>query len=332
LEAMLYEKAGDAVNCLLCARRCIIAEGKLGACGVRENKGGTLRTLVYGKVASCAVDPIEKKPLYHFHPGTNAFSISTVGCNFRCRFCDNWSISQPERISGEPLSPCEIVSMAKRSGCRSISYTYTEPTIFFEYAYDTARLAKKEGIFNTFVTNGYMTPEAVEAISPYLDAATVDFKGSGDPLFYRTFCGAPDSTPVFEALLEMKRRRIFIEVTNLIVPGGGDLKPPFLKLADWIRDELGAETPYHLLRFFPSYLCSDASQMPPKRMEEFWSIARGEGLRHVYLGNMPGGDFENTICPSCGSVAIERCGFEVLSTNLNGNACSRCGRALNIVV
>jgi len=331
LEAMLYEKGVGNVRCRLCARRCVIADGKRGVCGVRENRGGVLMTLVYGKAASCAVDPIEKKPLFHFHPGTKALSVSTVGCNFRCLFCDNWSISQPDGIFGDPLSPEEIVSLAKRTGCRSISYTYTEPTVFFEYAHDTARLAKKEGIFNTFVTNGYMTPEAVEAISPYLDAATVDFKGSGDPSFYRAFCGVPDASPVFDALLEMKRRKIFIEVTNLIVPGGGDIKSPFLKLSGWIRDSLGAETPYHILRFFPSYLWSGSDQLPPNAMEEFWRMARREGLSHVYLGNMPGGSFENTVCPSCGNVVIERCGFEVLSLNLKGNACSWCGRALNVV-
>jgi len=333
LEAMLYEKAGgSAVRCLLCGRRCNIAEGKRGICGVRENAGGVLKTLVYGRVASCAVDPIEKKPLFHFHPGTKTFSVSTIGCNFKCRFCDNWSISQAERITGEPLSPDEIVSLAKRKGCRSISYTYTEPTVFFEYAYDTARLARKEGLLNTFVTNGFITPEAVETISPYLDAATVDFKGSGDSSFYRAFCGVPDARPVFDALLEMKRRKIFIEVTNLIVPGGGDLKPIFLKLAGWIHNELGADTPYHLLRFFPSYLCSEVDPLPPKTMEKFWGLARGEGLRHVYLGNVASGAFDNTICPSCGNIAIERRGFEVLSINLNGNACCRCGYVLNIVV
>lgn len=330
---MLYDRiGGGSVKCRLCARRCTIAPGRRGTCGVRENAGGTLSTLVYGKAVSYAIDPIEKKPLFHFHPGTETFSIATVGCNFKCRFCDNWVISQAKEIEGEPLSPEEIVSLAKSRGCRSISYTYTEPTVFFEYAFETAKLAKKQGIFNTFVTNGFITPEAIGTISPYLDAATVDFKGSGDAAFYRAFCGAPDSSPVFDALLEMKRRKIFIEVTNLIVPGGGDLADPFKKLTRWICGELGEDTPYHILRFFPSYMCSEDESVPPDAMGAFLHWARDGGLRHVYAGNMAGSEFENTICPSCGKVAIERHGFEVTSIRLKKNACAHCGNPLNVIV
>ncbi len=333
MEAMLFDRiSGGNVKCRLCARRCTIAPGKRGLCSVRENAKGTLVTLVYGRAASCAVDPIEKKPLFHFHPGTKTFSVATVGCNFRCRFCDNWVISQANEIEGEPLTPEEIVSLAKRRGCKSISYTYTEPTVFFEYAYETAKLAKKEGIFNTFVTNGFMTPEAVDLISPYLDAATVDFKGSGDAAFYQAFCGVPDASPVFDALLEMRRKNIFIEITNLIVPGGGDLLEPFKRLTRWICDELGKETPYHILRFFPSYLCSESDLLTPKAMEGFWQHARDSGLCHVYPGNMAGSKFESTFCPACGKIVIERRGFEVLSTNLNKSACAHCGKLLNLVV
>jgi pyruvate formate lyase activating enzyme len=299
---------------------------------VRENRAGTLHTLVYGKAASYAVDPIEKKPLYHFHPGSTAFSVATVGCNFRCSFCDNWSISQETDIIGEDMPPGRLVSMAKSLGCKSISYTYTEPTIFFEYAYDTARLAHKEGILNTFVTNGYMTPEAIQTLDGYLDAATVDFKGSGDPEFYKKFCGAINVEPIFEALLSMKKQGIFLEITNLIVPGNGDSTEAFSKLVKWIVERLGEDVPFHILRFFSSYKYEDPDQIRPNRLVELWKLAKSLGMKYVYLGNVMDGRYSNTYCPKCGKVAIDRVGFSVSSVNLNGNRCAFCGESLNLVV
>jgi pyruvate formate lyase activating enzyme len=333
MEAMLWERLEPpTVKCNLCGWRCTIIQGQRGRCGVRENVGGTLFTLVYGKAISYAVDPIEKKPLYHFHPGTRAFSIATAGCNFRCNFCDNWSISQTKEIEGEDMPPTKVVEMAKRAGCSSVSYTYTEPTIFFEYAYDTARLAHKGGLFNTFVTNGYMTPEAVDEIDGYLDAATVDFKGSGDPDFYKKFCGTVDVKPVFQSLVEMKRKKIFIEITNLIVPGGGDAKEPFMKLVKWIVDELGDDTPFHILRFFASYNYDGPETTPTPYLEELWKLSKEAGLKYVYLGNVMNPKYENTYCPQCGRVIIDRLGFEVASIHLKGKNCAFCGKEINVLV
>jgi len=333
LEALLYDKLeSGAVKCRLCGWRCTIQPCKRGVCRVRENRNGTLESLVYGRAISYAVDPIEKKPLYHFHPGSYAFSVATVGCNFRCNFCDNWSISQEPEIVGDIMLPEEIVYTAQKMKCSSISYTYTEPTIFFEYAYDTAKFASKAKLHNTFVTNGYMTPEAIDMIAPYLDAATVDFKGSAEPSFYQNFCGITDVNPIFEALIEMKRKNIFIEITNLIVPGGGDGKVPFIKLVNWVRDNLGADVPFHILRFFPSYRYDGEATTPQALLEEFWQVANDAGLNYVYLGNAPGHKYENTRCPFCGNAVIERFGFEVAKMHLNGKKCKFCGKELNIII
>jgi pyruvate formate lyase activating enzyme len=299
---------------------------------VRENRAGTLHTLVYGKAASYAVDPIEKKPLYHFHPGSTALSVATVGCNFRCLFCDNWSISQEIDIIGDEMPPERLVSMAKSMGCRSISYTYTEPTVFFEYAYDTARLAHREDILNTFVTNGYMTPEAIQTINGYLDAATVDFKGSGDPEFYKQFCGTINVEPIFEALLSMKEQGIFTEITDLIVPGIGDSTEAFSKLVRWILERLGEDVPFHILRFFSSYKYQGSDHIDLKRLVELWKLAKRLGMKYVYLGNVIDEQYSNTHCPKCGKVVIDRVGFSVISMNLNGNRCAFCGESLNLVV
>lgn len=288
-------------------------------------------TLVYGKVASYAVDPIEKKPLYHFHPGTTAFSVATVGCNFRCVFCDNWMISQQKDIKGEEMPPEHIVEMAKGMGCRSISYTYTEPTIFFEYTYDTAKIAHREGLFNTYVTNGYMTVEAVDTIDGLLDAATVDFKGSADPAFYKRFCGTVDVNPIFQSLAEMKRKKIHIEITNLIVPDGGDAKEPFTRLVKWIHDELGEETPLHILRFFSSYRYTGPETTSSAYLEELWKESKDLGMKYVYLGNVASAKYRNTYCPHCGRAIIERSGFEVSSIQIKEGKCAFCGGSVNVI-
>ncbi|MEM2936014.1 MAG: AmmeMemoRadiSam system radical SAM enzyme, partial [Candidatus Bathyarchaeia archaeon] len=288
-EAMLYEPLPEKrVRCDLCGRRCVIPDGSVGFCRVRKNEGGRLYSLVYGKACSAQVDPITKKPLSHFHPGSLVMSIATVGCNFRCKFCDNWVISQEKEIRGHDLPPERVVQAARDNGCQGISYTYTEPTIFFEYAYDTAQIAHKEGIFNTFVTNGYMTPEAIQAIAPFLDAATVDFKGGGDPQFYRKFSAVPSVEPIYEALKEMKKRGIHVEVTNLVIPKIGDSLEAVRELATWIRDNLGRDTPFHLLRFHPNYELTDIPSTPVGTLEEAWKRAREAELNYVYLGNVPG--------------------------------------------
>ena len=331
-EAVLWKPLEEGkVVCNLCYRRCVIPKGMLGVCYVRKNIDGKLYTLVYGKLTSINIDPIEKKPLFHFHPGSEVLSISTVGCNFKCKFCCNWVISQEKEIVGKSTSPEELVSYALTYGADGISYTYNEPTIFMEYAHDVAKLAKKHGLFNTFVTNGYMTLEAVDYIAPYLDAATVDFKASGDPRFHRKFMAVGDVSPVFDTLREMKKRGIFIEITDLIVPKVGDDLSYVRKLAKWIVEYLGPETPFHLIRFFPSYLMTDYPPTPIETLEKAAKVAMEEGLHYVYVGNAPGHPLEHTYCPKCGRPVIRRMGFEILEWNLTeDNRCKFCGAKINI--
>lgn len=332
-EAMLYESLPDKkVRCNLCARRCVVPDGKTGFCLVRKNEGGTLYSLVYGRAISACVDPITKKPLAHFHPGALVMSIATIGCNFRCLFCDNWMISQEKRIVGRDFPPEEVVKATKDNGCQGISYTYTEPTIFFEYAYDAAKLAHKVGFFNTFVTNGYMTPDAVKAIAPFLDAATVDFKGGGEPKFYREFSSVPSVEPIFKSLREMKRNDIHIEITNLVVPKMGDSIETIRELAAWVRENLGADTPFHLLRFHPDYRLREIPSTPVSTLEKACDAAREAGLNYVYIGNVPGHRYENTYCPSCHELLIKRFGFEIVKWNLTKHMrCPACGRNIPIV-
>jgi len=331
-EAMLYERLeGNKVKCNLCGRRCIIKDGATGFCLVRKNEGGVLYSLVYGKAISACVDPIEKKPLSHFNPGASVMSIATVGCNFRCQFCDNWMISQEKQISGRNFPPEDVVKATRDNGCQGISYTYTEPTIFFEYAYETAKLAHQVGFFNTFVTNGYMTPEAVKTIAPYLDAATVDFKGSGDPDFYKSFSSVPSVEPIFECLKEMNRQGIHIEITNLVVPKIGDSIDQIVKLATWIKETLGEDTPFHLLRFHPDYKLTDISSTPIQTLEKAYAAAKSVGLNFVYIGNVPGHPAENTYCPSCNELLIKRFSFEIVKWNLTKDMrCPVCGREIPI--
>ncbi len=330
-EAVLWKPLEERkVICNLCYRKCVIPEGMLGVCYVRKNIGGKLYTLVYGKLTSINIDPIEKKPLFHFNPGSEVLSISTVGCNFKCKFCCNWVISQEKEIMGKTTSPEDLINYALTYGADGISYTYNEPTIFMEYAHDVAKLAKKHGLFNTFVTNGYMTVEAVDYIAPYLDAATVDFKASGDPAFHRKFMAVGDISPVFDTLREMKKKGIFIEITDLIVPKIGDSLEYVKKLARWVVENLGPETPFHLIRFFPSYLMTDYPPTPIETLEEAAKVAMEEGLHYVYIGNAPGHPLESTYCPKCGKPVIKRIGFEILESNLEDNRCKFCGAKINV--
>ena len=331
-EAMLYEKLENKkVNCNLCARRCTINDAGTGFCLVRKNEGGTLFSLVYANAISACLDPVEKKPLSHFNPGALVMSIATVGCNFRCQFCDNWMISQDKKIAGKYF-PCEeVVKTARDNNCQGISYTYTEPTIFFEYAYDTAILAHQVGFFNTFVTNGYMTPEAVKTIASYLDAATVDFKGGGDPDFYKSFSAVPSVEPIYEALKEMKRNGVHVEITNLVVPKIGDSIDRVRALAAWIKDNLGKDTPFHLLRFHPDYQINTIPSTPIEMLEKAYAVAKNEGLNYVYIGNVPGHPSENTYCPNCNELLIKRFSFEITKWNLiKDMRCPVCGQQIPI--
>ena len=329
-EAMLYEKLeGGSVHCALCSHRCKIAPSKRGICGVRENQDGTLYTLVYGPVIAASVDPIEKKPIYHLYPGSESYSIAAVGCNFRCTFCQNHEISQMPReegrITGREMTPREVVNGAINSKSKSISYTYTEPTIFFEFAHDTARLAREEGLKNIFVTNGFMTEEALEAASPWLDAANVDLKSFRDE-FYRRHCGAR-LEPVLDILRGMKKRGIWVEVTTLVIPTLNDDEGELREIAAFIRS-LGDDVPWHVSRFFPRYNVQSLPPTPVKTIDRALEIGRKEGLQHVYSGNVPGSESDNTYCSQCRNLLIGRRGYSITLNRLREGKCPKCGEAL----
>jgi pyruvate formate lyase activating enzyme len=331
-EAMFYEKLDDKlVNCNLCSHRCRkIADSKRGICGVRENRDGKLYSLVYGKAVARSVDPIEKKPLFNFLPGSKSYSIATVGCNFRCDNCQNYDISQlpKERnmIVGQDVSPEEIVSAAKRSNCASIAYTYNEPTIFFEYAYDIAKLAKKEELKNVFVTNGYITEEALREIAPYLDAANIDLKSFSDD-FYRKRCGAR-LQPVLDSIRLYKSLGIWIELTTLIIPTLNDSEDELQKVAEFIK-EVGKDIPWHITQFYPTYKLIDLPRTPVATLRRAREIGLEAGLRYVYEGNVPGETGENTYCPKCGKVLIRRFGYQIQENKIKNSKCTYCGEKID---
>jgi pyruvate formate lyase activating enzyme len=329
-EAMLYHALGERrVVCDLCHHRCQIGPSKFGLCGVRQNRDGKLNTLVYGEVIAAHVDPIEKKPLYHYLPGSTAFSIATVGCNFRCPFCQNWQISQKSKRKGEGLSsqsysPEEIVQAAKTQACQSISYTYTEPTIYFELAYDTAKLAKKEGLGNSFVTNGYMTPEALETINPYLDACNVDLK-SFDERFYKEMCQA-HLQPVLDSIVLMRKLDIWVEVTTLVIPDQNDSEQELTKIAQFIAGT-DPEIPWHISRFHPDYNYTDTPGTPVETLRRAYAIGKKAGLRYIYIGNVLG-ESEDTMCPSCRKSLIKRTGFFTGKNTVVDGKCPYCGQPI----
>jgi len=328
--AMLWKGLdGQKASCYLCNHRCVVAPGKFGICGVRQNLGGKLETLVYGEAIAAHVDPIEKKPLYHFLPGSTSLSIATVGCNFRCSFCQNWQISQASKKNGSgrggfELMPEDVVREAKKHGCRSISYTYTEPTIFFEYAFDTAKIAKNQGLLNNFVTNGYMTAEALEMIVGSLDAANVDLKAFKDET-YKKICGAR-LEPVLESIKTMRRLGIWVEVTTLIVPGLNDDAEELRGIARFLSS-VDPNIPWHISRFHPDYEYTEAPATPAKTLQKAAAIGREEGLRYIYIGNILG-EAEDTHCPSCRTPLILRRGFWVKENRLNGSNCPNCGTVI----
>lgn len=333
MEALLYEKLPDRkVRCRLCHHRCTVKPGRRGICNVRENQDGLLNTLVYGKLIARHIDPIEKKPLFHVMPGSLSYSIATVGCNFSCRFCQNADIAQMPAdrdgmILGDTVSPEAVVRSAEKGGCRSIAYTYTEPTVYFEMAFETARIARQRGILNVFVSNGYMTPEAVEKIRPFLDAANIDLKAFSDD-FYKTYCGAR-LEPVKETLKAMKKAGIFLEVTTLVIPGLNDAPEEMAALAGFIAAELGPETPWHVSRFHPVYRLTDRPPTPVATLIEARDIGLAAGLKYVYMGNVPGSGGEDTSCPGCGKTVIRRQGFHVSKNRLKNGSCPECGEKIH---
>jgi len=333
MEAYLYDRLEDQkVRCNLCSHRCLVKAGKRGICAVRENQDGILKTLVYGKLIAQNVDPIEKKPLYHVSPGSLSYSVATVGCNFKCRFCQNADIAQlpadqKGMILGDLFTPQDVVKAAEQANCRSIAHTYTEPTVFFEFAYDTAKLAHERGILNVFVTNGYMTPEALKMIQPYLDAANVDLKAFNDE-FYKQQCSAKRKH-VMETLKLMKSVGVFVEVTTLLIPGLNDDKMELKELATFMSEELGPETPWHISRFHPTYKLTDRPPTPAESIHRARQIGLEAGLRYVYSGNLPGDTGENTICYSCGQPLIERWGYHISKNVVTDGKCPKCGATID---
>lgn len=329
-EALLYEKLTDSrVQCALCAHRCKINAGRRGLCGVRENKDGILYSLVFGTLIAEQVDPIEKKPFFHVHPASRSYSIATVGCNFSCDFCQNHEISQMPRstlmIMGEDTAPATIVERAKNSHCKTIAYTYTEPTVYLETALETAKIACRDGLQNVFVTNGFMTPEAVDVIAPYLAAANVDLKSFRDE-FYKKQCGAR-LKPVLDSLKKMKERGIWLEITTLLIPGLNDSTEELKDIAAFILS-LGAETPWHISRFHPQFKRLETPSTPIDSVHRACLIGKEAGLKYVYSGNVPGDEGENTVCSNCKKLVIKRHGFRIIDNFLSGPACSHCGQKL----
>ena len=332
-EAALWKPAANQfVDCFLCEHRCHIGPDRRGICRVRENQGGRLATLVYGRLIARHVDPIEKKPFYHFLPGSRAYSIAAVGCNFQCGFCQNWQISQWPQTSGgpvpgEPLAPQEIVAAAMRYQCASISYTYTEPTIFFEYARDTGLLARQAGLGNNFVTNGFMTAEALDLARGWLDAANVDLKGWTED-FYRGVCKAR-LAPVKDTIRRMHQAGIHVEVTTLLVPGQNDDQAGLEGIAGFLAS-ISPDLPWHVSRYHPDFEMRDPPPTPSTTIEKAVRIGHEAGLRYVYGGNV--GAWQDTACPSCGRVVITREGFSATVRGLRGSSCAHCGTALPIIV
>ena len=326
-EAMLFERLEDQkVRCNLCNHRCVIKEGNYGVCGVRQNIGGALYSLVYDRMILAHVDPIEKKPLFHFYPGSGIYSIATVGCNFACKHCQNFDISQLPRekkghIIGDRTSPEDIVKDAEHSGCTSIAYTYTEPTVFFELCFDTAARARKKGIKNVFVSNGYMTPEALRTISPYLDAINIDIKAfTGE--FYREICGAR-LEPVLSTVKLARELGIWVEVTTLIIPTLNDSVGELKQIAEFIKG-VSPDIPWHISQFYPTYQLADLPRTPLETLSMARGIGIDAGLHYVYEGNIPGRGNENTYCPRCGALVIERSGYSVKKNLLKDGHCPSC--------
>jgi pyruvate formate lyase activating enzyme len=329
-EAIFWQKNnGSKVKCLLCNHFCILGEEQVGICGVRQNIDGVLYSLVYGNLVAENVDPIEKKPFFHFLPGSLSYSIATAGCNFRCDFCQNHNISQIASKNGVPYSvvttPIKVVSNALNFGCQSISYTYTEPTVFFEFAFDTAKVSKDKGLKNCFVTNGYMNKDVIKEVSPYLDAANVDLKG--DELFYKKKCGAKRS-PVVDNIRFMKELGIWVEVTTLLIPEYNDSKSQIEELAEIIAG-IDSNIPWHISRFFPTYKMSNHYPESIEKLVEARKIGMDKGLMYVYTGNAPGVEEDGTFCYYCKSCLIRRDGYTLVENSVVDNKCSVCGRTVD---
>lgn len=328
-EALYYTKIDEeTLQCDLCPRRCLLTNGMRGFCRVRQAEAGKLYTLVYGNPCSYHIDPIEKKPIYHLLPATSAFSVATAGCNLRCKFCQNWAISQrpPEETDNVQMSPQEVVELALKNNCSSIAYTYSEPIIFYEYMLDTAKLARLKGLKNVMVTAGYINEEPLRELCKYIDAANVDLKGF-DEKYLRRVCGQ-ELGPLLAALKIFKEEGVHLEITNLIVPTLNDDMQTIEKMCVWIRDNLGEETPLHFSRFTPMYKLKNLYLTPAATLEKAKQVAEKVGLKYVYIGNVPGHPAGKTFCPDCGALLIERIGYSVKQNNIVAGNCKFCGRPI----
>jgi len=335
-EAYLYKKLPNKkVQCQTCAHYCVLAPGQRGKCGVRENIDGKLYALNYGKLVAINIDPIEKKPFYHFLPGSQSLSIATVGCNFSCLNCQNWEISQAykgkKEIPGEYILPEKIVEMAKGNNLPSISYTYVEPTIFLEYALDVMKLAKKAGLKNNFVSNGFMSEESAKLVIPYLDANNIDIKGFSEE-FYQKVCGGR-LKPVLDTAKLMKKSGVWVEITTLVIPTLNDDEKTFEGIAKWIYKNLGPETPWHVSQFCGaiSWKLQHIPDTPVETLEKAIEIGKKVGLKYVYIGNIPGHKAENTYCPKCGELVISRVNYFIHRYDKNGK-CPKCGTSLDLIL
>lgn len=333
-EAILYEKLPNGkVRCTACARYCEIGDDQIGLCGIRGNQNGKLNLFVYGKVIAGHVDPVEKKPVTHYRPGSKVFSIATTGCNWLCKYCQNYDISQRRKIEGENMTPQQVVDTAIRNGADGIAYTYNEPSIFIEFARDCGVIAHKNNLYNVFVSNGYDTPESVEMMGEFLDSITVDFKGNAEPEFTKKYIGVPDPQPIFDTLRNIRdKTKIHVEITDLIVPKVGDNLEYAEKLCKFIYDELGPDMPIHFLRFHPDYKMMEFDSTPVETLEKHHKIAKKVGLKYAYLGNVPGHPLEHTYCPDCKEIVVKRYGFDIEEWNLDeNNQCKFCKNKIPIV-
>ncbi len=333
-EALLYEKLpGSITRCRTCQWSCRINPGKYGVCGMYQNRDGMLYNLNYAVVSSMAADPIEKKPLFHFYPGSSVFSLGTLGCNFHCRHCQNWEIAMADSHNIEncrELSPEAEIKLALDHGCRGLAWTYNEPAVWFEYTFESARLAKQQGLYTVYVTNGYATQEALDMIAPYLDAWRVDVKGFSDR-FYRDLTKVPRWQEIMKTTERARHKwNMHVEVVTNIIPGMNDDEKQLGSLAAWIHDNLGALTPWHVTRFYPQYRLIGIPATPVSTLERAYNIGHQAGLKFVYTGNIPGHPGENTVCYSCRRIVIERMGFQTRLAGLNGSKCRFCGAELNI--
>ncbi len=333
-EALLYEKLPNGkVRCTACARYCEISNNQIGLCGIRGNVDGKLDLFVYGKVIAGHVDPIEKKPVVHYRPGSKVFSIATTGCNWLCKYCQNYDISQRRKVEGVDMTPEEVVKMTLDYGADGIAYTYNQPSIFIEFARDCGVIARKNGLYNIFVSNGYDTPETVNMMDQFLDCITVDFKGSAEPNFTKRYIGVPDPQPIFDTLREIRdKTNIHVEITDLIVPHAGDSLDYARKLCKFIYDEFGPDIPIHFLRFHPDYKMMEFDQTPVKTLENHHKVAKEEGINYAYIGNVPGHPLEHTYCPECNNIIVKRFGFDIEGWNLdNNNKCKFCGNKIPVI-